>query len=702
MAQRRVPSSPSRRSTTAGPLRAGAPVALLIALASVGTVGQGTPTFSVDDVTVTEGPSGLAVAEFTISLANPNGTESSIGFTTNDGTAQGGQQTAFFPSAGPITLGDGPSSPYGVTFDVAGVTGPLTSLSLLFESLAHPSPQDLDVLLVAPDGTSMVVQSDAGPATNPNTLSYILRDYNPLIGNSLLGGTYGPTSRSPADVFPAPAPAGPYAEAPPEGSATIRDVFGAATPVGTWRAYINDDSPGFTGTLNRIVLTVDTPEAGTDYNDLFGRVTFPPGITTQRVRVLVNGDTATEPDETFFVDLGVPVNGVIGDGQGVGTIRDAGSGGLPPTAVSDSYTFEKTLAEYYGVANVEGVLANDRSNGGGPMTVMLVSRPNFGSVALGPFGGFQYSSDTGFVGTDSFTYRAVNAFGHSNEVLVTITIKPTAGATLPTNLRVTHVRRDPNTGLSLATIRFDTSPAAVNHAINGGVVPGQTLATIPTNSPYGIFTVDGVPNGSFWLNVTAVDASNQAIGTSNVVPLHISTSLPPSAPVNLLGAADGSNLTLAWTNTFTGGIPTNTFLRVTGAIDLTVPLGQTDTFSFSGVPAGDYAFEVLNGNAGGLTTASNKVQLTFPGTCTPPQVPEGFLGYAVGNWLAATWELPVAGPAPTGYELFVQSPVFTGTVPVAQRSIGATVPSETYYWRVRAINGACIGPWTAGQTVVVP
>src|SRR5438128_6033450 len=51
-------------------------------------------------------------------------------------------------------------------------------------------------------------------------------------------------------------------------------------------------------------------------------VTFAPGTTSQTVTVTVNGDTKFEPDETFFVNLTLPVNATIADGQGVGTIQN--------------------------------------------------------------------------------------------------------------------------------------------------------------------------------------------------------------------------------------------------------------------------------------------------------------------------------------------------------------------------------------------
>jgi probable HAF family extracellular repeat protein len=65
-----------------------------------------------------------------------------------------------------------------------------------------------------------------------------------------------------------------------------------------------------------------TATAGGDYQAASGTVTFAPGETTRMVTVLVNGDRAGEPNETFVVNLGSPTNAAIADGQGVGTILD--------------------------------------------------------------------------------------------------------------------------------------------------------------------------------------------------------------------------------------------------------------------------------------------------------------------------------------------------------------------------------------------
>ena len=60
-----------------------------------------------------------------------------------------------------------------------------------------------------------------------------------------------------------------------------------------------------------------------DYQSIAAtQLTFNPGDTSKTVMVDVNGDTADEPDETFFVNLSNATNAAILDNQGQGTIID--------------------------------------------------------------------------------------------------------------------------------------------------------------------------------------------------------------------------------------------------------------------------------------------------------------------------------------------------------------------------------------------
>lgn len=80
-----------------------------------------------------------------------------------------------------------------------------------------------------------------------------------------------------------------------------------------------------------------TAASFSDYQAANGLVTFNPGEVSKFVVVMVNGDTQTEPDETFFVNLSGPVNASIIKGQGIGTILNDDS--VPVAQLQFSQSF---------------------------------------------------------------------------------------------------------------------------------------------------------------------------------------------------------------------------------------------------------------------------------------------------------------------------------------------------------------------------
>jgi hypothetical protein len=81
------------------------------------------------------------------------------------------------------------------------------------------------------------------------------------------------------------------------------------------------------------------------------QLTFTPGVTTQPVTVVVQGDQLDEADETLNVALSSPNNANITDGTGVGTITDDDANGLV-LAHLDGTT---SVAEAIGPNNVDSV-----------------------------------------------------------------------------------------------------------------------------------------------------------------------------------------------------------------------------------------------------------------------------------------------------------------------------------------------------------
>jgi subtilisin-like proprotein convertase family protein len=148
-------------------------------------------------------------------------------------------------NAGAINLPDsGAASLYPSSVNVAGLSGLVVGVTVVLNNFSHAAPDDVDLLLVAPNGRSVVVMSDVGGATAVNNLTLVLEDSagSSLPDNGpLTSGTFKPTNIGSGDNFPAPAPA----TAP-----TTLSALNGMTPNGVWSLYAVDDAGGNAGSIN--------------------------------------------------------------------------------------------------------------------------------------------------------------------------------------------------------------------------------------------------------------------------------------------------------------------------------------------------------------------------------------------------------------------------------------------------------------------
>ena len=281
--------------------------------------------------------------------------------------------------------------------------------------------------------------------------------------------------------------------------------------------------------------------------------------------------------------------------------------------------------------------------------------------------------------------------GRPNAIVTT----PPPPPSPPSNLRATV------TG-NRVSLAWDPSPsdALTGYVLEGGVTPGSVLATIPTGSTAPTFTFDA-PTGAFFVRMRAVSGGRRS-APSNEIQILVNVPQPPSAPTNLLGLADGSNLALSWKTPSAGGAPTSFVLDVSGALTLSVPLPPGETFSFAGVPTGTYTFAVRAMNSAGTSPASSPVTLAFPSACPgPPQAPTSFAVTRAGSQLSVSWDPPSAGPAVSSYVLRVTG-ALNLALPLGTRSISGAVPAGIYNLSVLAVNPCGSGEETLPQSVTVP
>ena len=474
-----------------------------------------------------------------------------------------------------------------------------------------------------------------------------------------------------------------------QGQATIlNDDGGGAVPTSVNDAY---------STPVGVALTVPAPGVlGNDNSNGGGALTASLVATTSNgvLALAADGSFTYTPNGGFTGPDSFTYRAVNGIGLGnVATVSISVNAASPPTSTNDAYAtaFQTAL-----LVPVPGVLGNDAANGGGALTASLVTSTTNGVLSLGATGGFTYTPNAGFIGVDSFTYRAVNAVGPGNIATVSITVNAPTTPQPPTELYVSSVVGN------VVTLRWKPAvigPAASQFVIEGGINPGEVLASLPTGSASPIFTFTA-PTGAFHLRVHQVTGAERS-GPSNEVQLFVNVPQPPSAPVDLVGVVNGDNLGLAWRNTFAGGQPTGVTLDVSGTITASLPLGFVDTFSFAGVPGGSYTFAVRATNAGGASAASNAVTLSFPGPCTgAPSPSANFLAYTVGGTIYVVWDPAPTGPATTSFVLNVTG-AFVGNFPTTGRSLSGAVPPGTYNLSLTSVN-ACGSATTAVQTVVIP
>ncbi|MCB9126390.1 MAG: hypothetical protein H6638_00515 [Ardenticatenales bacterium] len=147
----------------------------------------------------------------------------------------------------------GVAAPYPSTLTVSGLTGTITDLNIELNGLSHTYPDDLDMLLVGPNGENILFLSDAGSGTDIITGTLVFDDEAVAAipdSGPMVSGTYLVSSYGSGDTFPAPAPA--------PSTATALSVFDGTDPNGTWELYIYDDAGGDVGQLDGWCLQIET------------------------------------------------------------------------------------------------------------------------------------------------------------------------------------------------------------------------------------------------------------------------------------------------------------------------------------------------------------------------------------------------------------------------------------------------------------
>ena len=181
------------------------------------------------------------------------------------------------------------------------------------------------------------------------------------------------------------------APAPPAAVTHLQGAAGDGTATLTWQADTSAGPPQWFTITDGSGHLLDRVPAGADGS------APPAGWIDQN---LANGSTYT-----YRVSAG----NVAGE-SAVQTVTVIPHGsGHAPTAAGDSYATDQGVEL---AVPAPGVLINDSdSDAGDSLTAVATTQPGHGTLTLNADGSFTYIPDARFVGTDSFTYKAVDKAG---------------------------------------------------------------------------------------------------------------------------------------------------------------------------------------------------------------------------------------------------------------------------------------------------
>ncbi len=378
------------------------------------------------------------------------------------------------------------------------------------------------------------VTEDAGPITIA------------LTGISAGGGEAQPmtvvaVSNNPGVV---PHPAVSYVSPAAVGTLTVTptaDPSGTATITVT----VSDGTTMVTRTFTVTVTRVnDAPDAADD--DFVTPQNTP--ITVAAGGVLDN-DSDADGDTLAAVLIAGPTNGTLtfnadgsftyapdqgfcgtdrftyqaSDGSAVSRLAAVDLRVLPPparpVASDDAYT---VVGDQVLTVPPPGVLANDTRSGSGTLTAVHVSGPRHGTLALNADGSFTYTPAVGYVGLDSFNYKAADGGGETGVAHVAIQVRRPNRVPAGTADVVATVAGTPVTLTAAAVLANDSDPDG--DAMTAELVAGAANGTV-TMSADGSFTY--TPNDGFRGTDTFTYEVTDGELVSGLIQVTVSVTDPP-------------------------------------------------------------------------------------------------------------------------------------------------------------------------------
>jgi chitinase len=242
------------------------------------------PSLSIGDVSIAEGNSGTKTATFTVSLSKAAASVVGFDVATANGTATAGSDFVALSLAGQQIA--------------VGQSSKTVSVTINGDTAVEPD-ENFSVNVSNVTGATVSDGSATGTITNDDSAG-------------------GPTLSI--------------------GDVTISEG-NSSTKLATFTVTL---SAVQSGPVQVDVATANgTATSGSDYvaKSTLG-LRIPAGSTSKTFAVTINGDTTSEPDETFTVNLTNPVGATLADGQAVGTITNDDAAATPTLSIADASVAE--------------------------------------------------------------------------------------------------------------------------------------------------------------------------------------------------------------------------------------------------------------------------------------------------------------------------------------------------------------------------
>ncbi|MEQ7893980.1 putative Ig domain-containing protein [Xanthomonas arboricola] len=413
--------------------------------------------------------------------------------------------------------------------------------------------------------------------------------------------------------------------------------------------------PAGTGGVSFDIATADgTATAGVDYvaSSLTGQ-TIPAGSSSATFTVLVNGDTLSEPNETFFVNVSNVTGASVGDGQGQGTIVNDDA--LPALSIDDvsvnegnsgttTATFTVSLSAASGqTVSVNYITADGTATAGSDYAARsgtLTFAP--GVTAQGV--AITVNGDTAVEPNETFS---VGLSGASNASIA----RATGTGTI--------VNDDVVVVVGPASLPAATAGSAYSQTLSasGGTAPytfAITAGALPAGlslSAGGVLSGTPTASGGFNFTATATDSGGSPTSGARAYTLTVAvatTTFPAtSLPAGTAGQAYSSAL-----NPATGGVAPYTYAVTAGALPAGITLNGSSG-ALTGTPGsvGSFSFSVTatDSTTGTPSQATRSYTLTIaapPIVVAPSTLPAATRGTAYSQTLSAS-----GGTAPYTYAL---------------------------------------------------